>query len=270
MDEGYAVSSAGKAVVVDAFSRETWTFLAREARERFPAVRDLAVQLPDPGTPWEAQGLDPPDYLTKMLEDPRRAAEFTRMLYEVHLPLADQVAELVPCDGPRRMLDVGGGSGVMSYAMLRRHPGLEAVIVDIENVCATGAEIATENGMADRVDFVTSDFVADPLPEGFDVVLYCDVGPYTDELFRKLRRSLTPGGRLVVIGKFGEDTGLAHPSRTHWALLGALSGDCGTRHCSRDIVRMLEAAGFSSVSADDLSPVGSRWASGWTLVIAEV
>ena len=126
----------------DAYSRDTWAFLAREARERFPAVRDLAVQISESGTPWEAQGLTPPDYVTLLLEQPGRAAQFTRMLHEIHLPLADQLAESLPMDGVERLLDVGGGSGVMSLALLRRHPRLQAVVLDIENVCAVGREIA--------------------------------------------------------------------------------------------------------------------------------
>jgi tRNA/tmRNA/rRNA uracil-C5-methylase (TrmA/RlmC/RlmD family) len=209
--DGYSTSVAARQAVNDAFSSETWAYLAREARERFPAVRDLAVQLTERGTPWEAQGLVRPDYLIKMIDNPQRASEFTQMLYEVHLPLAEQIADIVPTDGFERLLDVGGGSGVVSLAMLRRNPELEAVVVDIANVCAAGEKIAEAVGLAERIGYQPLDFMTEDLPSGFDVIVYCDVGVYTDDLFRKFSASLNAGGRLIVVGKFGEETGLAHP-----------------------------------------------------------
>ena len=93
---------------------------APSGRVALPAL--LAVQLGESGTPWEAQGLTPPDYFTLLVEQPERSAQFTRMLYEIHVPLADELAASLPMDGVARLLDVGGGSGVMSLALLRRHP----------------------------------------------------------------------------------------------------------------------------------------------------
>lgn len=36
----------------------------------------------------------------------------------------------------RRLMDLSGGSGVVSQALLQRHPELTAAVVDIANVCA--------------------------------------------------------------------------------------------------------------------------------------
>jgi demethylspheroidene O-methyltransferase len=267
---GYVASASARTAILDAYSRDTWAFLAREARERFPAVRDLAVQLREPGTPWEAQGLTPPDYFTHLLEQPGRASEFTRMLYEIHVPLADELAVSLPMDGVARLLDVGGGSGVMSLALLRRHPGLHAVVLDIANVCATGREIAVENSLQDRIEYQACDFVVEALPSGFDMILYCDVGEYDEALFRKLHKSLNPGGLLVIVDKFGSEKGLPHPSRVHWALLTALSGFAPEELCADDVQAMLRRVGFKKPSAAKLPDVASRWSSGWTRIVAHV
>lgn len=264
----YRTSERARRAIVDAYSRSTWAFLAREARERFPAVRDLAVQLTEPGTPWEAQGLDPPDYLSHLRERPDRASAFTAMLYEIHLPLADALADSMAIEGGGRLLDVGGGSGVMSFALLRRSPSLEAVVADLPNVCAAGTQIAADNGLQDRIEYMACDFVADRLPTGFDLTLYCDVGPYSEAMFVKLRSTLAPGGRLVIVGKFGARPGLAHPTRIHWALVGSLSDGVQPRRCTAEVCDMLRAAGFEEPSASELPDLGSRWSSGWTRIIA--
>lgn len=82
-------SASGRVMILGAYSRNTWAYLARDARESFPAVRDLAVRLREPGTPWEAQGLTPPDDFAQLLGQPEEAHDFTRMLCEIHVPLAD-------------------------------------------------------------------------------------------------------------------------------------------------------------------------------------
>ena len=117
--------------------------------------------------------------------------------------------------------------------------------------------------------FIHLDFMAEDLPSGFDVIVYCDVGTYTEDLFRKFSASLNPVGRLIIVGKFGEETGFAHPSRAHWALLASLSGGATPPQAGADILQLLESAGFAHAEVTELPPVGSRWASGWTMVIAD-
>jgi 16S rRNA G1207 methylase RsmC len=68
-----------------------------------------------------------------MAQSPERARRFTRMLGEIHRPLAAELAETLDMTGVRRLMDLGGGSGVVSLALLNRHPELTAVVVDIAN-----------------------------------------------------------------------------------------------------------------------------------------
>ena len=42
--------------------------------------------------------------------------------------VAPVLAERVPLDDARTLLDVGGGSGIYSIAWLRRHPALQAIV----------------------------------------------------------------------------------------------------------------------------------------------
>jgi ubiquinone/menaquinone biosynthesis C-methylase UbiE len=267
--EGYALSPVARKAILDANSQATWAFLARESRDRFPAMLDLPLHIRKPGSTWAAQGLTPPDYYAAMVKSPERAREFTHMLYEIHLPLADDLAESLGMSGVRRMLDVGGGSGVMSLALLRRHPQLEVVVLDIANVCAVGQEIARANGMEDRVTYHPADFLRDELPSGFDMVLQCDVGPYSETYYRRLRAVLNPGGRLVAVDQFAPTKGVAHPSRLHWALLGSMERPDATPTTANEVQALLTEAGFEILSARPLATArSSRWLGGWTVIEA--
>ena len=265
---GYVTSATARTTILDTASRETWSFLAREARESLAVVTDLARRLSDPDVPSEIQHTVSTDYVTKMREDPGRAEEFTRMLYEIHLPLAEELATTLPVSGLGRLLDVGGGSGVMSFALLRRFPKLEAVVLDISTVCAVGRQIAAEHHLQDRIDYQPCEFLEKDLPVGFDMILYCDVSEYNEVLFDKFRSSLRPGGLVVIVNKFGTDAGLSHPSRAHRALLRSLSESRRREVRAHDVEDMLRTAGFKDSSTLVLPDLKTRWSSGWSRITA--
>jgi len=267
--EGYAPSSTTRAAILNAYSQETWAFLAGETLDRFPAVHDLALRIRQAGSAWAVQGLTPPDYFTQLLQSPERARRFTRMLYEIHLPLAEQVAESLDMSGVDRLMDLGGGSGVVSLALLRRHHHLTAVVVDIANVCAAGCEIAAENSMEDRITYYEADFLHDDLPSGFGMVLECDAGPYSEALLRKIRTALNPGGCLAIVDQFAPTEGVAPSSWLHWAFQASLENPNFTLLTVTEVQSRLKQAGFQLLSERTL-PHNEvlRWSSDWILIEA--
>jgi len=259
--KAYALSSTARSAILDAYSQETWAFLAQEAREHFLVVHDLALHIHEPGSSWAAQGLTHPSYVTQMEESPERARRFTRMLYEIHQPLADELAKSLDMTGVERLMDLGGGSGVVSLALLGRHPHLTAVVVDIANVCVAGREIAVENSMEERLTYHAADFLHDELPSGFGMVLECDVGVHSEELFRKLWGVLNPGGRLVILDILARAEGVAPPSRLRWAFRGSLGDPDLSIPSVGEVQAQLTQAGFHLVSESVLS-------SGWLVIEA--
>ena len=166
------------------------------------------------------------------------------MIYELHQPLAAELAGYLDLTGAQRLLDLGGGSGVLSMALARRYPDMTFTVVDIPNVCTAGHEIAVENNLEDRIAYHPADFLTDELPTGFDVALECDVNVYSEALFRKVRDSLDPGGRFLVLDQFAPAEDVAPPTRLHWAFAGSLirpEFDFPTAARVRD---QLEQAGF--------------------------
>jgi predicted O-methyltransferase YrrM len=267
--DGYTPSSTARRTILEVYSRETWAFLAEEARMRFPLILDLARHIREPGSVWAALGLTPPDYFAQMVEDPERARAFTRMLCEIHVPYADALAETLDMSGVERLMDLGGGSGVVSLALLRRYPHLSATVVDIPSVCAEGREIAAENGLEDRITYHAADYEQEELLTGFDVVLLCDAGPHSEAFFRKIRAALNPGGRLVIVGQFGTAEGIAPASWLYWAFQAALEDPDYTPRTSAEVQNRLRQAGYQVLSERGL-PASEvvRWSSDWIVLEA--
>ncbi len=269
--DGYAVSPTAQMAILDACSQETWTLLAQDARARYPAILDLALQIREPGSTWAAQGLTSPDYFAQMIESPERARRFTYALYEIHLPLAEALADSLDMSGVRRMMDLGGGSGVMSMALLRRYPDLTAVVVDIANVCAAGRRLAQEQSMEARLTFHVADFLRDELPSGSDLILECDVGAYSESMLQKIRAALGPGGRLVIVDQFAAEPGVAPATapRPVWAFLASLEELDLSHPTVADIQARLREVGFRRLSEAMLPQKGTQyWTQGWAVIEA--
>jgi demethylspheroidene O-methyltransferase len=270
--KGYSPSSIAHVTILDAYSQDTWAFLAREDRYKFPAVQDLALNICQPLSPWEVQNLTPPDYFRQIIENSSEAARFTRMLYEIHIPLAEQLANILDMRGVKKLMDLGGGSGVVSFALLRKQPGLTSVVVDVENVCLAGREIALENALEKQVTYYAADFVKDDLPTGFDMVMFCDVGLFSETLFRKIHNVLNPGGRLVIVEQFAQDKNIAAPSRLLWSLLGSLGHPAQINNFTTiDLVQTrLQKAGFRDfVTTSVPCKVHLRWNIDWIVLEAQ-
>ena len=85
---------------------------------------------------------------------------------------APVVASTARPDGVARVLDVGGGSGAFAMAFARQQPGLEAVVFDLPNVVPITRRYVAAAGLTARVDDrAAGDYLEDPLPGGFDLVL---------------------------------------------------------------------------------------------------
>ncbi len=117
--------------------------------------------------------------------------------------VAPVLAERVPLDDRRCLLDVGGGTGIYSFAYLQRHSQLQAIIWDRPEVLKIAQELAVEYGVADRCRFVAGDMFVDPVPAGADVCLLSNILHDWDvsECERLVERSaaaLPQGGRLII------------------------------------------------------------------------
>ncbi len=150
----------------------------------------------------------------------------------------------------RRLLDVGGGSGGYTLALLEAHPSLEATIFDLEAVRPLAEERITERGLSERCRFVAGSFFDDALPAGHDALLLANI--LHDWETAECRRILTacheaikPEGTIVVVEPMlAEDlSGPEHASVS--GLTMALLG--GENRMQSRIGELLLEAGFADV-----------------------
>ena len=254
-DNTYFPSVVAQITILESYKPETWTFLAQEAQERYISCNNLTEHISHPTSVWTAQGLKPPNYFTQMMDNSEYAERFTRGLYDFHLQFADKVANSLDVQNVEKMMDVGGGSGVISFALLKRYQNLTSTVVDIDSVCTIGRQIADTTFVADRISYHVADFLKDDLPTGFDMILQCDAGVFSEDFYRKLKISLRDKGRLIIITNLdGFSSWLDYPDcksplqRLVTTFLGSLGVPKMKITMIDDIKALLTESGYQDVS----------------------
>jgi len=150
------------------------------------------------------------DGISSAMEAEESARHFTMALAGRAKNVAPVLAENVPMEDAELLVDVGGGTGIYSFALLQKNPKLRAVIVDRPEVLRIAQELAVEYGVADRAEFFPGDMFTDPLPTDADVVLLSNIlhdwdVPECRQLVQRCADSLAPDGRLLIHDVFLND-----------------------------------------------------------------
>ncbi len=138
------------------------------------------------------------------------ARHFTLALSGRANNVAPLLAQAVDLSGAKRLLDVGGGTGIYCAALLQKHARLRAIVLDRPEVLKVAAEFAESHGVADRLECRAGDMLSsEPLPTA-DVVLLSNVLHDWDvaecrRLIANCAKALPPLGRLLIHDVFLND-----------------------------------------------------------------
>lgn len=205
---------------VDEEQRYALTALGGTLRSgRLGSLRDYAMTIAGP-THWQswarledavrsgkpsvhaAVGSDLWTHLERHAEE---GARFSRAMGDLSQLVAVDLAAQYDFSGCRQIVDIGGAQGTLLAAALLRAPQARGVLYDRESVIAAAQQApALRGALRARVDFIAGDFFRDALPAGGDCYLLKQIlHDYEDAdcaaLLARLRASIAPGGRLVIL-----------------------------------------------------------------------
>ncbi|UCG61319.1 MAG: methyltransferase domain-containing protein [Candidatus Zixiibacteriota bacterium] len=187
-------------------------------------------------------------YLDVIAKNRTWACDFTHMLYYHHLPEARALAKKLNLRGYRSLLDVGGGSGVMSIALARKYPHLKACVLDMKTVTPVTRKIVRREGLSKQITTTVGDLNRD-LPDGYDVMMFCDVdiADYR-KTFKTAYDRLPAGGLIVVVEELASEDYTEPLLRMMWQLR---TQGCLLR-TRKEIADIVKACGFKSVKGSFL------------------
>jgi ubiquinone/menaquinone biosynthesis C-methylase UbiE len=162
--------------------------------------------------------------------------------------------------GRRRLLDVGGGPGTYSIALVQKTPGLTSTVLDLPGVLEITREIVETHGCTGRISLQPGNYLTAPFGSGFDAVLLSGMMHREKEagcrmLLRKSFDAMEPGGLVVVSDVFFDsDAKTTPPFALSFAINMMLTSHDGSAHATTEMVRWLADAGFTNVDVRPLPP----------------
>lgn len=181
---------------------------------------------------------------------PGDAQRYSDLMADSQALVAEETLRAVSFRDTRRLMDVGGGTGVFLAAVARAHPGLSGTLFDLPAVAEQATARFARDGLSDRLGVVPGSFRTDPLPGGADTislvrVLYDHSDDTVTRLLAAVFAALPPGGRLVVSEPMSGGDRPDRATDTYFALYTLAMGTGRTRSADR-ICSMLAGAGFTA------------------------
>jgi hypothetical protein len=162
--------------------------------------------------------------------------------------------------GRRRLLDVGGGPGTYSVALVQQTPGLTSTVLDLPGVLEITREIVEQHGVSDRVSLRPGNYLTSDFGTGYDAVLlsgmmHRETPDGCRLLLRKSAAALDAGGMIVVSDVFFDaDDKTTPPFAISFALNMMLTSDEGSAHAVTEMARWMSEAGFTGIDVRPLPP----------------
>ncbi len=145
-------------------------------------------------------GMGPFDYLNA---HPDTGELFHRAMTSNTAQSGDAITRAYDFSGVRRLVDVGGGHGLLLATILRAYPAMRGVLFDRPEVVAGAAPALEAAGVADRCEVVGGDFFTAVAPGGDAYVLRQIIHDWDDAraaaILTNCRRAMREGGKVLVV-----------------------------------------------------------------------
>ncbi len=174
---------------------------------------------------------------------------------------APALVKLLDLGGVNRVLDVGGGSGIFSMAIVGAKEGIRSVVFDLPNVVGLTRKYIESEHLEDVITTAEGDYTTDPLGSGFDMVFLSAIihsnSPQTiRRLFKKASDALNRGGQLVVSDYIMNDDRTSPAAGALFSLNMLVGTADGDTYTESEIRSWMGKAGFGKIKRQE-TPFGT-------------
>jgi len=184
---------------------------------------------------------------------------FTKAMYGVSVGPAMALTRIFDFSNYKKMMDIGGGSGVYAIEVVKENPKMFATVLDLGPACAVANQYIKQFSLENRIQTKILDYFNEPFPKDCDVALLSHIIHLYDQekataLLKKVYDSLPNKHGIVIISEWllnDDKTGPA-PSAL-MSLNMVLELERGRNYSFAEISKMLTAVGFKSIEKRPLA-----------------
>ncbi len=138
-----------------------------------------------------------------MLEHPMRHGIYDTAMGRFGQGEAEAMLDAYDFSGFRTVVDVGGGSGMLLEAMLKRHPEIKGILFDLPAVVERARSFISDSGLSDRCRIEGGDFFSS-VPAGADAyILQHIIHDWEDQdaitILRNCREAMRSDSRVLLV-----------------------------------------------------------------------
>lgn len=166
---------------------------------------------------------------------------------------ADLVQDLPEFKGIKKILDLGGGPGLIGAEILGRLPGAKGVLLDLPAIIPLAKQEMEKQGTAERISFIAGDYNKVDLGYGYDLIwashnLYFVKDRFS--FFRRIKNALAENGVFVCVHEGLTHEQTAPASIVLMRLSSALEKEGQSLSFEKgEIAACLKQAGFGRVDS---------------------
>ncbi len=115
---------------------------------------------------------------------------------------ADIVQDLLKGEKINKILDIGGGPGLIGAEILRRFPGSKGVLLDLPAIVQLAEKEIEKEGLADRVSYIAGDYNEVDMGGGYDLIWASHNLYFVNDLvsfFKRVKKALTQNGIFICL-----------------------------------------------------------------------
>ncbi len=215
-----------------------------------PACKDIEKVLRTGKPAKWATAKDGKDWAASM-ENDDFATSFSAGMNSRGAYLAGGMVKAIDLKGYKKVLDIGGASGIYAAALLTAYPNLKATIFDKPPVDKVAKYSINKLNLNQRINVIAGDMFKDNLPKGFDVHFISHVLHDWDlnkvrAILKNSYENLSPSGIIILhdahINK--SKTGPLSIAEYSVLLMVLSEGKC---YSVTEMKHLLEEAGFKDV-----------------------
>jgi cyclopropane fatty-acyl-phospholipid synthase-like methyltransferase len=193
-------------------------------------------------------------------DDKEKTRAFVYAMHERANGIGSVLPHLPDLTGRKRLIDIGGGPGTYSVALVKRTPGLSSTVLDVPGVIAVTTELIAASGVADRITLMPGDYLTSPFGTGYNAALlsgmmHRETPDSCRLLLQKAFDALEPGGMVIVSDVFFDDDGKRTPPfAVSFALNMMLTSAEGSAHANTEMAAWMTGIGFRDAEIKKLPP----------------
>lgn len=190
--------------------------------------------------------------------DPDFGFLFTKAMHNNAVAPASKLASLIDFTPYKRVLDLGGGSGIYPIMLAKKYPNIKAIVFDFPSVCAVAQEYIEKFGVTSQVSTMGGNFFKTELPKDFDVIILAHIlHGYSPEECKKIieisNQALVKGGLIIIIDFYlnNDKTSPLYPAL--FALNMIVGSKAGKAYTFNEVTDLLKAASFHDIEIKPLT-----------------